>query len=86
MEIKGRVKKKTIEVVTTDDTVCNKCGESMQIDMGTSSPFYSGTRLLASFGYGSDKDGLEEHFDICDSCYDNFIKSFKHEPEANRVW
>lgn len=70
---------RTHEVVVVDDVLCNKCGKSTK--NGKDFIFFEGTRLTASFGYGSNKDGILEWFDICDKCYDEFVDTFIHKPE-----
>lgn len=74
------LKTETIEVKSIEDLLCDKCGKSLKHGTGEFA-CYEGTRLHGGFGYGSDKDGIEIEFDICDQCYDDFIGSFKHSPK-----
>lgn len=53
---------------------CNKCGKNMCfnkniITEGTFSVDYI-------WGFFSDKDGQKHAFDLCEKCYDEFIKTF----------
>lgn len=73
------------DVTILEDILCDKCGKSTKKGNGEYL-FFEGTRLAASFGYGSNKDGLNEWFDICDSCYDEFTNTFLHKPtEGNWI-
>lgn len=86
MEIRGKKTTKVVEYEPIEEVLCNKCGKSVRIvhttAYGDEIVFYEGTRLTGDFGYGSNKDGVCEHFDLCDACYDDFISTFKHEPTA----
>ena len=72
-EIKVEVIEKEIELV-----FCDKCGCDIGFD---SNPcLIKGAFVHVDFGYGSNKDSLDYEFEICDDCFDVFIKSFKFEP------
>ena len=73
-------KTETTEVKSIEDILCNKCGKSLKHIAGKFA-CYEGTKLCGGFGYGSDKDGFDIEFDICDKCYDDFVGSFKHSPK-----
>jgi hypothetical protein len=71
-------KTETRMVQTVDQVYCNKCGRPM---INSNGHCGEGTTVEASFGYGSNKDGLVESWSLCDSCYDALIVSFIHKPE-----
>jgi len=72
--------KRKIQVIETivDKIFCNKCGKITCNDGGV---MESGVTLVATFGCGSDKDGMQEMWSLCDQCYDEFISTFLHDPE-----
>lgn len=53
---------------------CNKCGKEILVENGIAREGV----LSISYGWGyfSDKDGQTHYFDMCEKCYDNFVKSF----------
>lgn len=74
-----RIEQKIKEVSILEDILCDKCGKSVKKG-NDEHPVFEGTTLTASFGYGSNKDGLIECFDICDACYDDFTSTFIYKP------
>ncbi len=68
---------KTIEAQkqVMEKMYCNKCGKTIQMenDMLKEGVFSGRT----TWGYFSNKDGEIHEFDICEKCYDEFIKTFK---------
>ncbi len=54
--------------------VCNKCGRALKVENGYLREFcFQGT---AAFGYFSKKDGIMEHFDLCEDCYESLTAQF----------
>ena len=72
--IKRHVKTETVEVRTTviDCVVCNCCGKEIANHWGGDYLHVSKT-----WGYFSNYDEEVHEFDICQECYENFIKTFK---------
>ena len=65
-------------VVTS--TICNKCGEEFpQYEDGCSNGKIE--HFTVEFGWGSFLDMNVYMFDLCDKCFDEFVKTFKIEPE-----
>lgn len=56
-------------------TACNMCGAELPVENGLlkAGCFHGEQR----FGYFSHKDGQKHSFDLCESCYNKFIKMFK---------
>ena len=54
--------------------VCNKCGRSLKVENGYLREFCFSADTV--FGYFSQKDGMEHHFDLCEDCYDNLTSQF----------
>ena len=54
--------------------VCNKCGRPLKLENGHLKEhcFSADT----AFGYFSRKDGIRHHFDLCESCYDQWTAQF----------
>lgn len=56
------------------EVVCNCCGKSIPLQNGIAKEDY--IHLKKEWGYFSDKDGVTQSFDLCESCYDKWIKTF----------
>lgn len=54
--------------------VCNKCGREITVQNGIAreEAFHGEMR----WGYFSGKDGEKHTFDLCETCYDEWIRSF----------
>ena len=73
-----------IEKVKTNkviDCLCNKCGKSIFLN----DSFIRGGECVIRFNYGSVHDDEKHEFDLCDECFDEFVKSLKHKPEMQYV-
>ena len=54
---------------------CNMCGKELLIENGLlKEGCFHGEQ---KFGYFSKKDGQNHSFDMCEACYNKFIKMFK---------
>ena len=59
--------------------VCNQCKKELKVEDGY---LKEGCfRVDYTFGYFSRKDGTRQQFDLCEDCYDAFVKSMKISPE-----
>lgn len=54
---------------------CNLCGE--EIVKADRQYFCDFMHVEKRWGYFSEKDGQTHSFDLCEKCYDSFIKTFK---------
>lgn len=55
--------------------VCNGCGQELwRRDRGEGHREY--VSVDKSWGYFSEKDGERHHLDLCESCYDKWIRTF----------
>lgn len=54
---------------------CNKCGKEIKVVNGR--PEAGVFSVDYTWGYFSDKDGERHSFDLCESCYDKLLASFK---------
>ncbi|PKR83536.1 hypothetical protein [Heyndrickxia camelliae] len=78
-----------IEKVTTSKTViCNKCGTT-QVNNNWNPPsaeeyYFSNDihNIQLGFGYGSRFDNESWNFDLCDSCLESLVKTFKYPPDG----
>ena len=57
-----------------ESITCNKCGK---ICTGEDAMYADITDIRIAFGYGSIYDTDVMEFDLCDSCIDEIVKSFK---------
>jgi len=62
---------------------CNRCGKCLKIEKGVlKEGCYHGDFV---WGYFSDKDGMRDTFDLCESCYDKMVKEFALPIESAEV-
>lgn len=55
--------------------ICNQCEKELKVEDGIlKEGHFEGKQ---TFGYFSDKDGMTHKFDLCEACYDKFVKNFK---------
>ena len=60
---------------TLEKVVCNQCGRELRLENGIlQEGVLSGE---ARWGYFSGKDGEKHTFDLCETCYDQLLKSFR---------
>ena len=62
------------ETKEVNKIICNKCGKEIpvingQAEEGVFSVDYT-------WGYFSEKDGEKHSFDLCETCYDELLRSF----------
>lgn len=55
--------------------ICNKCGKEIPVLRGV--PQKEVLQVEKRWGYFSDKDNRMDQFDICEECYDAFVKDFR---------
>ncbi|MCI8484096.1 MAG: hypothetical protein HFH41_07130 [Lachnospiraceae bacterium] len=55
--------------------ICNCCKKMIQEEERT--PFAEFLHVEKEWGYFSEKDGERQEFDVCETCYDQWIKSFQ---------
>lgn len=63
--------KKTLEI---ERVVCNKCGKKLKIKDGIIQEGVFHAEI--PWGYFSHKDGERHVLDLCEDCYDKWIKTF----------
>lgn len=54
--------------------VCNKCGRELTAVNGTVMEGVCTVEI--DWGYFSEKDGEHHSFDLCEKCYDGWVKGF----------
>lgn len=64
-------KKETKEI---KKIICNRCGREIQAENGQ--PTAGVFSVDYQWGYFSEKDGETHRFDLCEFCYDEWIKEF----------
>ncbi|MBE5949740.1 MAG: hypothetical protein E7261_12075 [Lachnospiraceae bacterium] len=62
------------DTVTLKSIYCNKCGRMLKSDNGIITEGICSVNQL--WGYFSMKDGQRHSFDLCEECYDSFVKGF----------
>lgn len=68
-------KKVNVDKYALEHIYCNLCGE--EIKKADRDYFFDSIHVEKRWGYFSEKDGQTHSFDLCEKCYDCFIKSFK---------
>lgn len=68
-------KEQTRKVKEVTSIVCNKCGRVIPVVEGV--PQEDVLTVDKRWGYFSEKDNRRDHFDLCESCYDELTRNFK---------
>ena len=55
--------------------ICNKCGKEILVRQGV--PQEDVLEVEKRWGYFSRKDNQVDQFDLCEECYDEFVRSFR---------
>lgn len=55
--------------------ICNKCGREIPVSKGV--PAEDVLQVEKRWGYFSQKDNRVDRFDLCETCYDELVKSFQ---------
>lgn len=63
------------ETKEVEKIICNKCGKEIPVLRGV--PQEDILEVEKRWGYFSNKDNRVDQFDLCEDCYDEFIKSFR---------
>lgn len=68
-EVRERKEKELVKVV------CNACAKEIPLERKEIwTDYFHGEK---TWGYFSEKDGKRESFDLCQSCYEKLVKSFR---------
>ena len=69
------------EVLQT--VICNQCGKKMNVEEGILKEgcFHSDH----AFDYFSNKDGCIYSIDLCEECFDRWIRGFKHPVQVSET-
>ncbi|MEY8519198.1 hypothetical protein AALC25_20375 [Lachnospiraceae bacterium 29-84] len=65
------------------EIICNCCKKVVQKDGAVPNMEY--LHIQKEWGYFSGKDGEIQEFDICESCYDAWVKGFQIPVESREV-
>lgn len=68
-------KKVNEEKNVLEHVYCNLCGK--EIIKEDRNYFHDHIHVEKRWGYFSTKDGRVDSFDLCEQCYDNFVKTFQ---------
>lgn len=63
------------ETKEVEKIICNKCGKEICVYKGV--PTEDVLEVEKRWGYFSEKDNRVDQFDLCETCYDELIESFK---------
>lgn len=63
------------ETKEISNIICNQCGREINVTNGM--PEEGVFSVDYAWGYFSDKDGERHSFDLCESCYDKLLASFR---------
>jgi hypothetical protein len=62
------------------DIICNRCGKTETITKkGFEEDQFHDINLI--FGYGSNYDGEQLSFTLCEDCVVEYVKTFKYQPK-----
>jgi hypothetical protein len=76
---------KTVEETVVDEVICNRCAKPCipyELEEGYKphASDYSYLAVRKTWGWPSPRDMTKWEFDICESCFDEFIATFKIPP------
>jgi len=72
---------KTIQKEEVVSVTCNRCGRSEE---GEHIEHASDIETWQHyFGYGSTRDSEHHQFELCDKCYNEWISTFKYQPQID---
>ena len=74
-------KEQTRKVKEVTSIVCNKCGRVIPVVEGV--PQEDVLTVDKQWGYFSEKDNRRDHFDLCESCYDELTRNFQIKMEED---
>lgn len=60
---------------------CNCCGKEIKIKEDTQVALEDYIVIEKSWGYFSNKDGIRQKMDICESCFDAWTRTFAQPPQ-----
>ncbi len=63
------------ETKEIEKIICNKCGKEIPVLGGV--PQEDVLQVEKRWGYFSGKDNRVDQFDLCEECYDEFVKGFR---------
>ncbi len=63
------------ETKEIEKIICNKCGKEIPVKKGV--PQEDFLEVEKRWGYFSEKDNRVDRFDLCEECYDEFVKGFQ---------
>ncbi len=61
---------------------CNCCGKEIQMKGKTQIALEDYAAIEKSWGYFSKKDGIRQKMNICETCFDAWVKTFALAPET----
>ena len=61
------------------EVTCNKCGKIIYVNQDI--PQEDTFHAEKTWGYFSQKDGIRQTWDLCEDCYENFVRGFVIPPE-----
>lgn len=66
---------KNTEAKVLEKLICNRCGKEIVLHNGL--PKEGVFHVRYAWDYMSEKDGMEDTFDLCEACYDHMVKEFQ---------
>lgn len=63
------------EVESIEKIICNQCGKEILVSNGHEAEGVFQVDYV--WGYFSEKDGERHSFDLCEACYDAFVRNFQ---------
>lgn len=64
------------ETKQLEKIICNKCGKEIMIK--NEIPTEDVLSVEKRWGYSSEKDNEVHAFDLCETCYDEMVRTFKY--------
>nr|MBQ8253154.1 hypothetical protein [Lachnospiraceae bacterium] len=62
------------EIRELTQVICNRCGKQLKVENGLLKDAVF--EAEQNFGYFSKRDGVKHSFDLCEDCYEEWIRMF----------
>ncbi|MCI8495114.1 MAG: hypothetical protein HFI74_05475 [Lachnospiraceae bacterium] len=68
---------------TEEKIICNRCGKVVLETEGI--PREEFLHVEKEWGYFSNKDGIRQEFDLCETCYDAWVREFEIPAKSQEI-
>ena len=62
---------------------CNCCGKELSVNGGNAVCMEDYVEIHKTWGYFSQKDGMRQSMNICEGCFEAWVRSFRIPPQES---